>query len=126
MYNPASRITFTGSQAFSCRSNIRAIKLRCNGTLVSQVTKALSPIAEKLRQIEGNYTRTMCESIYPLLLAYQVERRDGHNHDRWLAAGQRSGLFSFGRKAQRFLAPSFRRRRSGPRKPLGVVRRRRH
>jgi hypothetical protein len=61
--------------------------------LGSQVTKALSPIAEKLRQIEGNYTRTMCESIYPLLLAYQVERRDGHNHDRWLAAGQRFGAF---------------------------------
>jgi hypothetical protein len=61
--------------------------------LGSQVTKALAPIAQELRGIKGNYTRTMCESIYPILLAYKTERRHGRTHDHWLAASERFGAF---------------------------------
>jgi hypothetical protein len=61
--------------------------------LGSQVTRALAPIAEKLRSIQGNYTRTMCEAIYPLLLAYRTEQEQGNRHDGWLHAGQKFGAF---------------------------------
>jgi hypothetical protein len=61
--------------------------------LGSKVTKALAPIARELRGVKGNYTRTMCESIYPILLAYKTERKHGYTHDRWLAAGERFGAF---------------------------------
>ena len=61
--------------------------------LGSQITKALAPIAQELRNIKGNYTRTMCESIYPILLAYKAERQHGHPRDRWLAAGEKFGAF---------------------------------
>lgn len=61
--------------------------------LGSQITKALAPIAQELRSIKGNYTRTMCESVYPILLAYKAERQHGHARDRWLAAGERFGAF---------------------------------
>jgi hypothetical protein len=61
--------------------------------LGEQVTRALAPIAAELRGVEGNYTRTMCESIYPLLLAYRVERDHGTVHDHWLEAGRRFGDF---------------------------------
>jgi hypothetical protein len=61
--------------------------------LGSQITKALAPIAQELRSIKGNYTRTMCESMYPILLAYKAERQHGYPRDRWLAAGERFGAF---------------------------------
>jgi hypothetical protein len=61
--------------------------------LGSQVTKSLAPVAQELRRIKGNYTRTMCESIYPILLAYKTERKHGHKHDPWLVAGERFGAF---------------------------------
>jgi hypothetical protein len=61
--------------------------------LGSQITEALSPIAEKLRKICGNYTRTMCEAIYPLLLAYQAEEGRGSKHHYWLSAAKRFGTF---------------------------------
>jgi hypothetical protein len=61
--------------------------------LGSKITKALSPIAEKLRHIKGNYTRTMCESMYPILLAYQVEGQHGRTHENWLRAAERFGAF---------------------------------
>jgi hypothetical protein len=61
--------------------------------LGSQMTNALLPIAQVLRNIKGNYTRTMCESIYPILLAYKSEQQHGCTHDHWLAAGKRFGAF---------------------------------
>ncbi|WP_298455956.1 hypothetical protein [uncultured Cellulomonas sp.] len=61
--------------------------------LGSQMTGALGPIARALRSVPGNYTRTMCESIYPLLLAYEEERRHGVEQSAWLAAGDRFGAF---------------------------------
>ncbi|MFI8593095.1 hypothetical protein ACIGCK_01515 [Microbacterium sp. NPDC078428] len=61
--------------------------------LGSQMTEALGPIARTLRTVPGNYTRTMCESIYPLLLAYEAEARQGVEHPDWLAAGERFGSF---------------------------------
>jgi hypothetical protein len=67
--------------------------------LGSQVTKALMPIAQELRGIKGNYTRTMCESIYPILLAYKTELKHGRAHDHWLAAGERFGAFLLGTQA---------------------------
>ena len=55
-----------------------------------QMATALMPIARALRDQEGNYLRTMCESVYPLLLAYE---RTGGTHQTWLEAGQRFGAF---------------------------------
>jgi hypothetical protein len=65
-----------------------------------QVTAALAPIAAALRKVQGNYTRTMCESIYPLLLAYAGERRRGNEHASWLAAAERFGAFLLRTQAQ--------------------------
>jgi hypothetical protein len=59
----------------------------------SKITKALAPIARELREVKGNYTRTMCESIYPILLAYKTERKHGYTHDHWLTAGKKFGAF---------------------------------
>ena len=61
--------------------------------LGSQITNALWPISQVLRGIKGNYTRTMCESIYPILLAYKCARNHGETHHHWLAAGERFGAF---------------------------------
>jgi hypothetical protein len=61
--------------------------------LGAQVTEALAPVARELRELEGNYTRTMCESIYPVLLAYRAERDRGNDHPDWLEAGRRFGEF---------------------------------
>jgi hypothetical protein len=61
--------------------------------LGSQVTDALMGVAEALRKVQGNYTRTMCESMYPVLLAYRAEREHGHEHPEWLEAGRRFGDF---------------------------------
>jgi hypothetical protein len=61
--------------------------------LGSQMTRALGPIARTLRTVPGNYTRTMCESVYPLLLAYEEESRHGVDQSAWLAAGERFGEF---------------------------------
>lgn len=55
-----------------------------------QIAEALTPIARQLREIEGNYLRTMCESIYPILLTYE---RTPRGHQSWLAAGARFGEF---------------------------------
>jgi hypothetical protein len=61
--------------------------------LGAQTTAALAPIARDLRRIAGNYTRTMCESIYPILLAVRSEAGRGASHPDWLAAGERFGAF---------------------------------
>lgn len=45
--------------------------------LGSQITHALAPIAQKLRGVPGNYTRTMCEAVYSVLLSYEEESRHG-------------------------------------------------
>jgi hypothetical protein len=55
-----------------------------------QIAGALMPIARELREIEGNYLRTMCESVYPLLLAYEAT---GSTDEKWLEAGIRFGNF---------------------------------
>jgi hypothetical protein len=58
-----------------------------------QMVDAPLPIARELRQLDGNYLRTMCESFYPLLLAYQLDAANGRLNESWLAAGQRFGDF---------------------------------
>jgi len=55
-----------------------------------QIAEALTPIAAQLREVEGNYLRTMCESIYPILLAYEL---NPPGHESWLEAGRRFGEF---------------------------------
>jgi hypothetical protein len=61
--------------------------------LGSQMVDALLPIANRLRGIEGNYTRSMCEAVYPLLLAYEEERERGVVHEEWLGVGKKFGNF---------------------------------
>ncbi|WP_157560935.1 hypothetical protein [Humibacter albus] len=61
--------------------------------LGSQITDALIPIAAELRDVSGNYTRTMCEAMYSILLAYEEESRHGIVQAEWLAAGERLGDF---------------------------------
>src|SRR3954454_9628498 len=68
--------------------------------LGAQVTEALAPVARELRKVRGNYTRTMCESVYPVLLAYRAERRRGREHPDWLAAGERFGGLLLGTPAE--------------------------
>ncbi|GAA4428681.1 hypothetical protein GCM10023169_30090 [Georgenia halophila] len=58
-----------------------------------QISRALMPIARELREIEGNYLRTMCESVYPLLLSYELDMQRGRENDTWLEAGRRFGDF---------------------------------
>ncbi len=55
-----------------------------------QIADALMPVARELRDQQGNYLRTMCESVYPLLLTYE---RTGRTHETWLEAGERFGSF---------------------------------
>jgi hypothetical protein len=63
------------------------------GYLGSQMVDALAPIAARLRGVEGNYTRTMCEAVLTVLHAYEEERRHGVDQPEWLRAGERFGEF---------------------------------
>lgn len=63
------------------------------GYLGSQMTDALGAIAARLRTIPGNYMRTMCDAMYPILLAYEEERERGVVHENWVRAGVRFGEF---------------------------------
>jgi hypothetical protein len=58
-----------------------------------QMAEALMPIARELRNVEGNYTRTMCESFFPLLLAHELDAAHGAANEEWLEAGRRFGDF---------------------------------
>jgi len=51
-----------------------------------QVVSAILPIAEELKKNNGNYTRTMVDSIYYLWLCYEEEKKDGVLHDDWKTA----------------------------------------
>jgi hypothetical protein len=62
-----------------------------------QIAEALTPIAQELRGLEGNYLRTMCESVYPLLLAYEAT---GEVEKTWLEAGRRFGEFLLSTQAE--------------------------
>jgi hypothetical protein len=61
--------------------------------LGSQITGALAPIAKELRGVPGNYTRTMCEAVHSVLLAYEEEARHGVQQADWLTSGERFGSF---------------------------------
>ena len=65
-----------------------------------QVADALWPVAEELRQIRGNYTRTMCDSFLPVLMAYRFERDHGVEHEEWLDAAVRFGRFLLQRQGE--------------------------
>ena len=58
-----------------------------------QMAEALMPIAHQLREVDGNYLRTMCESFYPILLAYELDASHGRTNEHWLNAGRRFGEF---------------------------------
>lgn len=51
--------------------------------LGKQVVSAVLPVAEELKKIKGNYTRTMVESMYYMWLCYKTEREDGVIHEEW-------------------------------------------
>ena len=61
--------------------------------LGSQMVDALEPVAARLREVAGNYTRTMCEAVLAVLLGYEEERRHGVEQPGWLRAGERFGAF---------------------------------
>ncbi|WP_146820081.1 hypothetical protein, partial [Actinotalea fermentans] len=61
--------------------------------LGSQMVEALGPVAERLRDVAGNYTRTMCEAVLAVLLGYEEERKHGVGQPGWLSAGERFGTF---------------------------------
>lgn len=65
-----------------------------------QMAQALMPIVQELRKVEGNYMRTMCESIYPILLAYELDAVNGRRNEEWLQAGRRFGEFLLGTQAE--------------------------
>jgi hypothetical protein len=65
-----------------------------------QMARALMPIARELRQVEGNYLRTMCESVYPLLLSYELDAEHGRMNPAWLEAGVRFGEFLLQQQAE--------------------------
>ncbi|GAB3616343.1 hypothetical protein GCM10027416_09000 [Okibacterium endophyticum] len=62
-----------------------------------QIARSLSPIANELRTVDGNYLRTMCESIYPILLTFE---KNPEGHEAWLEAGKRFGGFLLATQAQ--------------------------
>jgi hypothetical protein len=63
------------------------------GYLGSQMVDALGPVAAQLRDVAGNYTRTMCEAVLSVLYGYEEERRQGIDQPEWLRAGERFGEF---------------------------------
>ena len=63
------------------------------GYLGSQMVDALGPVAARLRDVAGNYTRTMCEAVLSVLYGYEEERRHGVDQPEWLRAGERFGEF---------------------------------
>jgi len=58
-----------------------------------QMADALMPVARELRTVEGNYLRTMCESFWPILLAYELDAGRGKANEAWLQAACRFGEF---------------------------------
>lgn len=61
--------------------------------LGTQITTALAPIARELRDVQGNYLRTMCEAVYAVVRSYQEDLKHGVSQPRWLEAGQRFAEF---------------------------------
>lgn len=51
-----------------------------------QIVDSLMDVAEELKKVEGNYTRSMSETIYYLELAYEAEKSRGVEHPDWLKA----------------------------------------
>lgn len=56
------------------------------GYLGNQLVSSLMPIAEKLKKVEGNYCRTMIDTMYYLFLCYLSEKEEGTEHNTWLDA----------------------------------------
>lgn len=54
--------------------------------LGEQIVDSLMDVASELKKVEGNYTRSMSETIYYLALAYEKEKAHGREHPKWLAA----------------------------------------
>lgn len=52
--------------------------------LGEQVVGSVIAIAEQLKQYKGNYSRTMVEAMYYLLLCYLHEKKNGIEHSLWL------------------------------------------
>lgn len=64
----------------------------------SQIADALLPIARRLREIQGNYLRTMCESFLPILLAADLDLAQGRPQAAWVEGAVRFGTFLLDRQ----------------------------
>lgn len=56
------------------------------GYLGNQLVSSLMPIAEELKKVKGNYTRTMIDAMYYLFLSFLRERENGMEHSDWYDA----------------------------------------
>jgi hypothetical protein len=56
------------------------------GFLGDQVVSSLMAVAAELRKVKGNYTRSMADTMYYLMLAYLHEKEEGREHEDWLKA----------------------------------------
>ena len=54
--------------------------------LGNQVVSSLMSIADELRKVEGNYCRSMIDSMHYLLKCYEHEKERGVEHPNWMAA----------------------------------------
>lgn len=54
--------------------------------LGSQIVDSLMNIAEELRQVKGNYCRSMTDTMYYLMKSYLLEKKKGHIHSKWIEA----------------------------------------
>ncbi|THE11847.1 hypothetical protein E1I69_13245 [Bacillus timonensis] len=54
--------------------------------LGEQVVSALMEVASELKKVEGNYCRSMVDTMHYLLLCYLQEKEEGYEHKDWLQA----------------------------------------
>ena len=54
--------------------------------LGDQIVSSLMEIAEKLKESEGNYCRSMVDTMDYLMRCYLLEKEDGYHHPNWLEA----------------------------------------
>ncbi len=61
--------------------------------LSEEMAAELWPLAVQMREVRGNFARSIAESATALLQCYELERRNGTEHPEWLEAARRVGDF---------------------------------
>ena len=56
--------------------------------LGDQIVDLLMDVAEELKKVKGNYTRSMSETIFYLIKSYEKEKQAGTEHESWLTASR--------------------------------------